>query len=189
YLGAASSSAPLGRGGRRTRTGRGRCDLHARAAGACRTSGENGRGRQIRAVAVLPFVNVSKDPDAEYLSDGIPGSIKQDLQEVRSLEVRQLSARSPDFKGADTDLQEVARKLRVQAVLWGKVLQRQDRLSVSIELVDARDQSVLLSGQFEGRSAGLQEKLTEITKQICTKLRLQLTGAEEQRLARREASN
>ena len=57
-------------------------------------------------------------------------------------------------------------------------MQRQDRLSVTIELVDARDQSVLLSGQFEGRSAGLQEKLTEITKQICTKLRLQLTGAD-----------
>jgi len=145
--------------------------------------------RQIKAIAVLPFVNVSKDPDAEYLSDGIPGSIKQDLQELRNLEVRQLSSMSRYFKGSDTDVTELARELRVQAILRGKVLQRQDRLSVSVELVDVSDQSVLLSGQFEGKSADLQEKLTEIAKQICSKLRLQLTGVEEQRLTRRDTSD
>jgi eukaryotic-like serine/threonine-protein kinase len=145
--------------------------------------------RQIKAIAVLPFVNESKDPDASYLSDGIPGSIKQDLQKIHSLEVRQLTSKARFYKGADTDLQEVARELRVQAVLSGKVSQRKDRLTVSVELVDARDMNVLLSGQFEGKSEDLQEKLTEIAKQICTKLRLQLSGAEEQRLARRDTTN
>ena len=147
------------------------------------------QGRQIKTIAVLPFDNNSKDPDSVYLSDGIPGSIKQDLQEIRSLEVRQLSSKAHIFKGADTDLQEVARALRVQAVLTGKVSQRKDHFTVSVELVDAHDMNVLFSGQFEGKSADLQEKLAEIAKQICAKLRLQLTGAEEQRLARRETDS
>src|SRR5262249_55963140 len=90
----------------------------------------------IDSVAVLPFLNVSADPDTEYLSDGIAESIINSLSQLSRLRVM---ARSTVFryKGREVDAQEVGRELKVGAVLLGRVLQFRDQLIVRAELVDA----------------------------------------------------
>ena len=80
-----------------------------------------GRGDAIDSVAVLPFVNAGTDPDAEYLSDGIPETLIGQLSQIPRLKVM---ARSTVFryKGANVDPQKVGRELNVRAVLTGRVL-------------------------------------------------------------------
>src|SRR5262249_36480584 len=88
----------------------------------------------IDSIAVLPFVNASGDPNTEYLSDGITENIINRLSQLPNLGV---IARSSVFryKGKDTDAPTVGRELKVRSVLTGRVAQRGDNLSISVELV------------------------------------------------------
>src|SRR5215471_9266658 len=89
----------------------------------------------IDSIAVLPFANTSGDPNAEYLSDGITESIINSLSQLPNLGV---IARSSVFryKGKDTDAPTVGRELKVRSIVMGRVMQRGDNLSISVELID-----------------------------------------------------
>src|SRR4029077_17832126 len=90
------------------------------------------RGR----LAVLPFVNGSADPNAEYLSDGITESLINSLSQLPHLKVmcRDSAFR---YKGKEVDAETVGRELGVRAVLKGRVTQRGDSLTISAEMIDA----------------------------------------------------
>ncbi|HEU5237782.1 MAG TPA: serine/threonine-protein kinase, partial [Pyrinomonadaceae bacterium] len=92
----------------------------------------------IDSIAVLPFVNQNRDPDTEYLSDGLTESIINSLAQLPSLRV---SPRSSVFqyKGKDMDPIKIGNALGVRAILTGRLLQRGDSLIVSAELLDVRD--------------------------------------------------
>src|SRR5262245_33692044 len=91
----------------------------------------------IGSIAVLPFVNQNNDPNTEYLSDGIPESIINSLSQLPNLKV--MSRNSVfQYKGKETDAQSVAKELKVQAVLTGRIIQRGDGFSISVELINAR---------------------------------------------------
>ena len=147
-------------------------------------SGEAG----IDSVAVLPFTNTSKDPDTEYLSDGISESLINNLSQLPGLKV---IARSSSFKykGKDADPQEVARALNVEAVLSGRVLQRGENLLISAELMDARDETQMWGEQYNRLATDLLQVQTEISGEIAEKLRLRLSADERQQLAKRETVN
>jgi TolB-like protein len=136
------------------------------------------------SIAVLPFVNASAEPDAEYLADGIPESIIDNLSQLPNLKVMSRSSVFR-FKGKETDAQEVGQKLGVQVVLTGRVAQRGDALAINIELVDARDNRQLWGQQYNRRLADVFALQEEMAKEIAEKLRLRLTGAEQQQLAKR----
>ena len=89
-----------------------------------------------KSIAVLPFENASKDPNAEYLWEGISEALINSLTELQRLRV---IARSTAFryKGKDVDPRRVGRELKVAAVLTGRVRQSQDALSIQVVLVDA----------------------------------------------------
>src|SRR5437773_5569851 len=144
--------------------------------------------KSIGSIAVLPFVNANADPGVEYLADGIPESIINNLSKLPNLKV--MSRNSVfRFKGQEKDAQEVGQKLGVRAVLTGRVAQRGDALAISIELVDARDNRQLWGQHYNRRLAdvfAVQEKMAE---EITEKLRLTLTGAEQQRLAKHPTEN
>lgn len=91
---------------------------------------------QINSIAVLPFVNATADPNAQYVSDGLSESLIEELSKLPELRV---IARSSTFtyKGREVDVREVGRTLGVRAVVTGRVEQRGDSLIVSTELVDA----------------------------------------------------
>ncbi|HET6374036.1 MAG TPA: protein kinase [Candidatus Polarisedimenticolia bacterium] len=138
----------------------------------------------IDSIAVLPFDNGSQDPDMEYLGEGIAESLINSLSQLPNLRV--MSRNSVfHYKGIQADAQEVGRGLKVRAVLTGRVTQRGDNLSISAELVDARDNSHLWGGQYNKRSSEILSLQEEIARQISENLRLKLTGEERTRLAKR----
>jgi DNA-binding SARP family transcriptional activator/TolB-like protein len=152
------------------------------------SNAEDGPNGAIQSLAILPLLNSSADPNAEYLSDGITESIINSLSQLPQLKVM---ARSTVFryKGQDTDPQEIGRKLGVRAVLTGRVLSRGDALNVQTELVDVCDGSQLWGEQYMRSCADVFEVQEEIASKIAARLRLTLSREEHGRLTRRFTAN
>jgi len=140
-----------------------------------------GRGQAIDSVAVLPFVNASADPDTEYLGDGITETLIGQLSQIPRLKVM---ARSTvlRYKGSNIDPQKVGNDLNVRAVLTGRVLQRGDTLTISMELMNVRDGSELWGGRYNRKLADILAVQEDIAREITDKLRLRLQSEEEKRL-------
>jgi eukaryotic-like serine/threonine-protein kinase len=139
-------------------------------------------------VAVLPFVNGAKDAEADYLGDGLPAGIIKNLTQVGNLKVRSFSTVSR-FRNPDLNLGDMGRKLKVQAVLTGKIWPRKDSFTVSIELVNVADDSVLWSERYDTTTADLQNIQLTIARQMCARLNVKMTADEEKRLAKRYTDN
>ena len=154
------------------------------------TAGEDEveNAQAIESLAVLPFVNVSTDPNTEYLSDGITESIINSLSQLPALKV---SARNTVFryKGRETDAQEVGRELGVGAVLTGRVLQFSDRLIIRAELVGAADGWQLWGAQFDREPSDILALQEEIAREISDGLRLKLTGRDRRLLLKRHTES
>lgn len=144
--------------------------------------------KPINSVAVLPFTNDSGDPNAEYLSDGITESIIRSLSQLPDLKIMSRNAVFR-FKGKNTDPQEIGRQLKVGAVLAGRLVKVGDRLVIHTELIDVSDGSQLWGAEYNNNPSDLLTVQDEISRKISEKLRLQLTGAEQQRLAKRYTDN
>jgi serine/threonine protein kinase/tetratricopeptide (TPR) repeat protein len=142
----------------------------------------------IDSVAVLPFENASGDPDAEYLSDGIAETLINSLAQLRKLRVLPRSA-TFRFRGPNLDPLTIGRELGVRAVLAGRMVQRGDDLTVSVELVDVDRHAQLWGGRFNRKMADLVALQEELTMEISEKLRLQLTGDEKKKLRKRPSNN
>ncbi len=141
-----------------------------------------------KSIAVLPFENLNRDLDTDYLCDGIPESIINSLSELPKLRV--MSRNSVfHYKGKDIDPRAVARDLNVQTVLTGRVGQRADNLSISVDLINAQDNSQIWGQRYNRKLADVFAVQEEIAKEISEKLRLKLTGAEQEQLAKRPTEN
>ena len=147
-----------------------------------------GSSGNIDSVAVLPFKNASGDPNSEYLGAGITDGLIHSLSRLPQLRV---IARSSVFRYKDRDVepQTVGRDLNVHAVITGRVARRGNRLSVDVELVDARNDRRLWGEQYERDPADLAKLQVEIAREAAAKLRSQLTGEEERRMTGRDAGN
>ena len=142
------------------------------------------RGR----LAVLPFVNGSADPNAEYLSDGITESLINSLSRLPNLKVMSRDS-AFRYKGKDSDAQTVARELGVRTVLKGRVTQLGGNLAISAELIDATDSSHIWGQQYSRKPADIFALQEKIAREITKALRLRLTGQEEKSLARTYTTN
>jgi TolB-like protein/Tfp pilus assembly protein PilF len=152
------------------------------------TSSKQSAELPAKSIAVLPFDNQNRDPDTDYLSDGIPESIINSLSQLPNLRV--MSRNSVfHYKGKDTNAQAVAKELKVQAVLTGRMTQRGDGLSISVELINAQDNTEIWGQQYNRKLADVFAVQEEIAKEISEKLRLKLSGAEKQQLAKRPTEN
>ena len=141
-----------------------------------------------KSIAVLPFDNQNRDPNTDYLSDGIPESIINSLSQLPQLRVM---ARSTVFsyKGKDVDPRKVGHDLGVQAVLMGRLIQQGDNLTIRTELVNVSDGTELWGQQYNRKLADVFAVQEEIAREISEKLRLKLSGAERQQLAKRPTEN
>src|SRR5437870_4614534 len=152
------------------------------------TSSKQSAELPAKSIAVLPFDNQNRDPDTEYLSDGIPESIIHSLSQLPNLKV--MSRNSVfHYKGKNTDAQAVAKDLKVQAVLTGRMTQRGDAVSISVELINAQDNSEIWGQQYNRKLADVFVVQEEIAREISEKLSLKLTGAEKQQLAKHPTEN
>jgi adenylate cyclase len=131
----------------------------------------------INSIAVLPFENRSGTPDAEYLSDGLSDSLIYRLTQLPNLKVSPTSS-VIRYKGKQTDVAEIARDLEVDAVMSGKLAQRRDDLTISVELVDARTKKLIWAEQYDRKMADLLSTQREIATTITQKLQLKLSGDE-----------
>src|SRR6202007_1851461 len=150
-------------------------------------SGGSGRA-PINSLAVLPFSNASGDPNAEYLSDGITEGVIDSLSGLPNLKVISRSS-AFRYKHRDIDPQKVAKELGVEALVTGRVVQRGDDLSVSAELVDAREDKQLWGEQYSRKMVDAASIQKEIASAISGNLRLRLTSEEKTRLTKSSATN
>src|ERR1700681_1306071 len=140
-------------------------------------------GKEISSIAVMPFVNTGNDPNTEYLSDGITESLINSLSQLPNLVVM---ARSSVFryKGRDVDPQTVAKELKVQALVTGRIVQHGDQLIISSELIDARTSRNLWGDQYDRKLSDTLAVQQEITGAISAKLRERLSGEPQKRAAK-----
>ena len=144
--------------------------------------------QSIYSLAVLPFANSSGSADADYLSDGITESLIGSLSELPNLKVMSSSAVAR-YKGKTPDIPSVGREVGVRAVLTGRITQRGDSLTVSAELVDAKDNSHLWGERYKRQLADALAVQNEIAHQIVEKLRLPISDTQMKRMATRQTAN
>lgn len=142
----------------------------------------------ITSIAVLPFVNGNNDANLDYLSDGLSESVIDRLSQLPQLKVI-ASSSSFKYRGENIDLQEAANELGVQAIVRGVFTQRGDNLIVRVELVDTRENVQLWGEQFNRKTADALAVQQEIAQTIAVKLRLKLSGAQREQLAKNGTDN
>jgi len=142
----------------------------------------------IDSLAVLPFENASGDPEREYLSDGITGSLINILATVPKLRVIAQST-AFRYKGREIDLQAIGRELNVRAVLTGRIVQGGGSLRIWTELVDVATGCQLWGAQYNRKPSDIFVVQDEISNEISGKLRLKLSRAERKRLTRHHTQN
>jgi eukaryotic-like serine/threonine-protein kinase len=142
--------------------------------GFFRRSAETG---QISSIAVLPFHNRSDDRDTDYLSDGLAESLIFRLSQVPGLKVSPTSSVFR-YKGQEVDAVKIGDELGVNAVMSGRMVQRGDSLTISVELVDVRNRTTLWGEQFERKMSDLLATQREIATAITERLQLKLSGAD-----------
>jgi len=144
--------------------------------------------RQINSIAVLPFENKSSDADTEYLSDGLAESLIYRLSQLPDLKVSPTSSVFR-YKGKEMDAKNVADELGVDSVLTGRITQRGESLTISVNLVDTRNNKSLWGEQYERKMSELLQTQREIADEITNKLQLKLSGEGEQKLAKKYTDN
>jgi class 3 adenylate cyclase/TolB-like protein/lipoprotein NlpI len=144
--------------------------------------------KAINSLAVLPFINADNDPDMEYLSDGITESLIYNLSQFPKLKVRSMNS-VYHYKGQKTDARTVGKELNVQVVLTGRIAQRSQDVSISVELVNAEDNSFLWGENYQRKSTDILVIQKDIGKNVSDSLRVQLSPANHERLAKRTTEN
>ncbi|MFZ0060992.1 MAG: FlgO family outer membrane protein [Pyrinomonadaceae bacterium] len=142
----------------------------------------------IESIAVMPFVNESGNADVEYLSDGMTETLISSLSQLPHLNVK---ARSSVFryKGKEVDPKTIAAELNVQAILNGRVAQRGDQLTLTLELVNAQTENVIWSQQYKRKQADLVALQSEIARDVSNKLKSKLSGAEMAKVEKNYTAN
>ncbi|MEQ1643390.1 MAG: tetratricopeptide repeat protein [Pyrinomonadaceae bacterium] len=132
---------------------------------------------RMNSIAVLPFENRSGDADTDYLSDGLADSLIYRLSQLPNLKVSPTSS-VMRYKGKETDVAKIAKELEVDAVMSGRLSQRGDDLSISVQLIDARTKKLIWAEQYDRKMADLLATQREIATAITQKLELKLSGNE-----------
>lgn len=146
------------------------------------------KDKGIESIAVLPFENKSGNADSEYLSDGLSESLIYRLSQLSNLKV---SPRSSVFryKGREIDAEKIGNELGVDAVMSGRLTQRGDNLTISVDLIDVKNKKTLWGEQFERKISDLLTTQREITSAITDKLQVKLSGTDSKGISKQYTSN
>jgi adenylate cyclase len=140
------------------------------------------------SLIVLPFVNMSKDPDQEYFSDGLTEVLTGDLSTISSLFV---IARNSAFtyKGKAVKVQDVGKEMGVRYVLEGSVQKADQRVRITVQLIDATTGYHLWSEQYDRPIKYIFALQDEIVQKIVTTLKLPLALQEQEYSVRKHTNN
>jgi eukaryotic-like serine/threonine-protein kinase len=148
-------------------------------------TGQSFAGRPgIATVAVLPFANLSPDPENEYLADGLTEEVITDLSMLKTLRVisRQSAMR---LKGSDKDVRAIAHELGTRYVLTGGVRKMRNDVRITAQLTDAETDATIWADKFSGAFDDMLDLQERLSRQIVDALRVRLTPSEERRIAQR----
>src|SRR4029453_9009251 len=143
---------------------------------------------ETKSVAVLPFTNLSANPDSDYFADGLTDELITDLSMLKTLRVisRQSAMR---FKGTDKDVRTIARELGTRYVLTGGVRRSGSDVRITAQLVDAQLDAPLWAEKFAGTVGDVLDMQDRISRQSADALSLRLTPPEERRMAHRSITD
>ncbi len=140
------------------------------------------------SILVLPFINMSNDPEQEYFSDGITEDITSDLSKISSLFV--ISRNSAfTYKGKATKVQDISREMGVRYVLEGSVRKAGERVRITAQLIDATTDHHLWAERYDRSLTDIFALQDEIVQKIVTTLKLQLTLQEQGWIVRKRTDN
>ncbi len=143
---------------------------------------------QVDSIAVLPFENRSGSADSEYLSDGLAESLIYRLSQLPGLKVSPTNA-VLRYKGSQSDIGTIANELDVDAVMSGRLTQRGDDMTISVELTDVRTKKLIWAEQYARKMSDLLETQREIAATVTQKLQLKLSGNETKGLTKNYTEN
>jgi adenylate cyclase len=163
-----------------------RPDAHAPVTGGRHPNTDNPQPHT--AIAVLPFINMSGDPEQEYFSDGISEDIITDLSKIAGLMV---IARNSSFayKGRSVDVRTIGRELGVQSVLEGSIRRSGNRARITAQLIDATSGGHLWGARYDRELTDIFEVQDDVTRRIVDALKVTLSPAEKERLADTKTPN
>jgi TolB-like protein/Tfp pilus assembly protein PilF/class 3 adenylate cyclase len=141
-----------------------------------------------KSLAVLPFENLSRDPDNAYFADGIQDEILTRLSKIADLKVISRTS-TQHYKSAPENLPEIAKQLGVAHILEGSVQKSGDSVRVNVQLIKAANDSHLWADTYDRRLTDIFSVESEVAKAIADTLKAKLTGAEEQLIAARPTSD
>ncbi len=130
------------------------------------------------SIAVLPFVNMSNDPDNEYFSDGLSEELLNVLAKIENFRVAGRTS-SFSFKGKDTDFQTIGEKLKVETILEGSVRKAGDQVRITAQLVNVKDGYHLWSETYDRKLDNIFEVQDEIATAVVAALKQTLLGEED----------
>ena len=140
------------------------------------------------SVCVLPFANISGDPEQEYFSDGISEDIITDLSKVSALSVVSRNT-AFTYKGSHVDLRQVSRQLGVTHVLEGSVRKAGQRVRITAQLIDGAADSHIWAERYDRDLSDIFAVQDEISHAIVAALKLKLAPEESQAIAQRSTTN
>jgi serine/threonine protein kinase/Tfp pilus assembly protein PilF len=141
-----------------------------------------------KGIAVLPFENLSQDPDNAYFADGIQVEILTRLASIADLKVISRTS-TQRYESKPRNLTEIAKQLGVANILEGSVQKAGDQVRVNVQLVNAQTDSHLWAETYDRKLTDIFSVESEIAKGIATSLQAKLTGREEQALAVKPTTN
>ena len=141
-----------------------------------------------KSIAVLPFLNMSSDPENEYLSDGLTEDLITAFSQLKGLRVPARTS-SFAFKGKNEDIRRIGQQLNVNTILEGSVRKVGNRLRITAQLINAAHGDHLWSQTFDREMQEVFAIQDEITREIVRALEMQLIGAGDQPLAKHGTYN
>lgn len=141
-----------------------------------------------KSIAVLPFANMSSDPEQEYFSDGLTEEIISDLSGINSLLVISRSS-AMTFKGTQKKIKDIAGELNVRHILEGSVRKAGNNLRITAQLIDAESDSHLWSEKYNGTLEDIFDIQEKVSRSIVAALKLKLTGEEDKQISIRPIEN
>jgi TolB-like protein/Tfp pilus assembly protein PilF len=141
-----------------------------------------------KSIAVLPFENLSRDPDNAYFAEGIQEEILTRLAKIADLKVISRTS-TQRYQNKPPDLGEIAKQLGVANILEGSVQKAANQVRITVQLINAQTDSHLWADTYDRKLTDILGVESEIAKRIAESLQAKLTGHEEQALAVKPTSN
>jgi len=137
-----------------------------------------------KSIIVLPFENISPDPDQEYFSDGLTEEIITDLSQIHTLRVISRNS-AMIFKGSRKSTKYIGKELNVQYVLEGSVRKAGNQLRITAQLIDAINDKHLWAEKYDGTLENIFDIQEQVSRAIVESLRLRLTDKEDKLISTR----